>query len=85
VAGEAVDPIALIREQLFRLHARPEDVGPAEGITVRDSGHGYAVLQSSPRSKRPRLDHHARAELILGKLRELHDDAGLEGIHSQFA
>jgi hypothetical protein len=84
VAGEAVDPIALIREELFRLRARPEDVGPVEGITVSDSGHGYAVLQTSPRNQR-RLDHHERAEQILERLRGLPDDAGPAAIHSEFA
>jgi hypothetical protein len=82
--AEAADPIALIRRELFRLRARPEDVGPVEGITVGDRGHGNAVLETSPRNPRP-LDHFDSAEEILKKLRELPYDARPEGIHSQFA
>lgn len=38
------DTIDKIKAELFRLHARPEDVGD-DGIIVSDVGHGDAVLQ----------------------------------------
>jgi hypothetical protein len=78
------DQVALIREQLKRLRARPEDVGPVEGITVADRSHGNVVLQTSPHNPR-RLDYFKNAEEILERLRGLPDDAGPEGIHSEFA
>lgn len=39
------DPtIEKIKEELFRLHARPEEVG-VDGIVVEDRGNGNAVIQ----------------------------------------
>jgi hypothetical protein len=84
VAGEDADPIALIREELFRLRARPEDVGPIEGIRVGDRGYGNAVLHTSPRNPR-HLDHFASAAEILERLRGLPDDGGPEAVLSEFA
>jgi hypothetical protein len=83
VTGEAADPIALIQQELFRLRARPADVGPLDGITVGDRGHGNAVLQSTARGRR--LDWFGSTEEILTRLRGLPDDAGPEVIRSEFA
>jgi hypothetical protein len=40
------DPtIEKIKEELFRLHARPEDVGVDGTFVVEDRGNGNAVIQ----------------------------------------
>jgi hypothetical protein len=79
---EPPDLITLIHGELFRLRARPEDVGPVEGITVSDRGNGEAALAGSV--KRPDFFYRRPAAEILERLRGLPDDAGPEAIRSEF-
>jgi len=75
--------IEKIKAQLFRLHARPEDVG-IDGITVSDRGHGNAVLQSRGRP----LDWFGSQDEILQRLSALPDAEGKNGpelVRSEFA
>jgi hypothetical protein len=77
------DPIAEIRDELFRLKARPLDVGPTDAIGVRDDGNGRATLQGSV--KRQSFHWYGDAAEILERLRGLPDDGGPEAIRSEFA
>jgi hypothetical protein len=77
------DPIAEIRDELFRLKARSLDVGPTDAIGVRDDGKGRATLQGSV--KRLPFHWHGAAAEILKRLRGLPDDSGPEAIRSEFA
>jgi len=74
--------IAAIREELFRLGARRQDVGPLDAITVGDRGHGNAVLMGSTR--RPDFYYRGAASQILERLRGLPTDSGPEAIRSEF-
>lgn len=77
------DTIEKIKAELFRLHARPEDVG-IDGITVGDRGHGNAVLQSRGRP----LDWFGSQDEILRRLSALPDAEGKSGpelVRSEFA
>ena len=77
------ETIEQIRAELFRLKARPEDVGHLEGITVGDRGNSNAMLSGSPRRV---IDFHwfAAAAGILERLAGLPDGAGPEAIRSEF-
>jgi hypothetical protein len=70
--------------ELFRLHARVEDVG-ADGIEVGDRGHGTAVLYC----RRGRdFDWSGPADEILERLSSLPDAEGKNGpelVRSEFA
>jgi hypothetical protein len=74
--------ITSIRCELFRLKARREDVGEADGIRVSSRGHGNATLTGS--SRRPDFDYFGAAIEILERLRGLPDDGGHEVIRSEF-
>jgi hypothetical protein len=71
-----------IRDELFRLRARSEDVGVVDGISVQDRGHGNVVLTGS--SKRHDFNYFRPATEILGRLRGLPADGGPEAIRSEF-
>jgi hypothetical protein len=77
------DPIEAIRSEIFRLRADPGSVGEIDAIRVSDRGHGSVLLKGSPR----RRDFHwfGSAEEILARLVGLPDEAGPEGIRSEFA
>jgi len=77
------DSIAEIEDQLRRLCARAIDVGPVDGIRVRDDGDGQATLHGSPRD----IDFtwHGSTEKILERLKPLPDNSGPEAIRSEFA
>ena len=75
--------IAAIREELFRLRARHQDVGPLDAISVQDRGHGNAVLTGSAR-RRPDFYYFGAAADILERLRGLPDDSKPEAIRSEF-
>jgi len=78
------DTIETIKVELFRLHARVEDVG-ADGIGVSDRGHGNALLQC----RRGRdFDYFGSADEILRRLAGLPDAEGKNGpelVRSEFA
>jgi hypothetical protein len=80
--AEPADIIAAIRDELFRLRARSQDVGYVDAIYVHDHGHGNAALTGSPR--RPDFDHFGAATEILERLRGLPDDGAPEVIRSEF-
>jgi hypothetical protein len=72
--------IEKIRDELKRLRARPEDVGP-DGIEVGDREHGNVVLQC----RRGRdFDRFGSAEEVLELLSGLPDGGGHEVIRSEF-
>ena len=73
---ESIDAIAAIRQELFRLRARPEDAGQVDGITVQDRSHGNAVLAGSV--KRPDFNYFEAATEIHERLCGLPDDGGLK-------
>lgn len=78
------DEIEAIRAELHRLGATyPEHVPAIDAIGVRDDGNGNATLLGSPRG----IDFHwfGEASEILARLRGLPDNAGPEGIRSEFA
>jgi hypothetical protein len=77
------DTIEKIRAELFRLKARPEDVGHLDGITVGDRGNANAMLSGSPRRV---VDFHwfESAAKIHERLVGLPDGAGPEAIRSEF-
>jgi hypothetical protein len=77
------DVLQQIKAQLFRLRARPLDVGPIDEIGVKDRGNGIAELYGSPR----RAPFHVvlPAEQILERLSGLPDDGGPEVIRSELA
>jgi len=75
--------IAAIRDELFRLRARPEDVGPLDAISAQDRGHGNAVLTGAVR-RSPDFNYFGAASEILERLRGLPDNAGPEAIRSEF-
>jgi hypothetical protein len=80
----SAETIAKIRAELFRLHARVEDVG-RDGIEVADRGHGNVVL--SCRGGRE-LDWFGSAEDALARLSGLPDAEGKSGpelVRSEFA
>lgn len=72
-----------IRDELFRLRALPEDVGPLDAIYVGDRQHGNAVLSGHAR-KTPDYFYFGKATEILERLRGLPDDSGPEAIRSEF-
>lgn len=74
--------MAAIKEELFRLRARPEDVGAIDGITVSDRGDGNPALQGS--AKRSDFFFVGAAAEILERLRGLPDGGGPEAIRSEF-
>jgi hypothetical protein len=75
--------LTAIREELVRLRARPEDVGPLDAISVQDRGHGNAVLTGAVR-RSPDFNYFGAATEILERLRGLPDDSGPEAIRSEF-
>jgi hypothetical protein len=77
------DPIAEIRDELFRLKARSLDVGPIDAIGFRDDGNGRATLHGSV--KRLPFDWYGDVAEILERLRGLPDGSGPEAIRSEFA
>jgi hypothetical protein len=74
--------IAAIREELFRLRARHQDVGHLDAISVGSRGHGKAVLTGSTR--KPDFYYRGAATEILERLRGLPNDSGPEAIRSEF-
>jgi hypothetical protein len=60
--------IAAIRDELFRLRTRPEDVGPLDAISAQDRGHGNAVLTGAVR-RSPDFHYFGAASEILERLR----------------
>jgi hypothetical protein len=82
-----VDVISAIKDELFRLRARSQDVGRDDAITVEDRGNGSAVLHGST----GRRDFYWRgpAAEILERLHGLPDQSehgsGPEVIRSEFA
>jgi hypothetical protein len=80
---ESTDLVALIRGELFRLRARPEDVGPLDGITVGDRGDWTAALTGSSR-RSPDFFFRGPQTSILDRLRGLPDDGGPEVVRSEF-
>jgi hypothetical protein len=74
--------IAAIRNELFRLRARPEDVGAVDGISVQDRGHENAALTGSV--KQADFNYFGAGTEILERLRGLPDDGGPEAIRSEF-
>jgi hypothetical protein len=80
------DPrVEAIRAELFRLKARPEDVGLVDGITVRDHGNGNVELDGSSRHP-SHFNWFGSAAEILERLSGLPDGAGgPEKIRSEFA
>ena len=77
------DPIAEIRAELFRLRARPIDVGPLDAIGVRAEASGHATLLGSLR-RHPEFFWRGDPTEILERLRGLPDDGGPEAIRSEF-
>jgi hypothetical protein len=75
--------IAAIREELFRLRARYQDVGPLDAISVGSRGYGNALLSGSAR-RSPVFAYFGAATEILERLRGLPDDSGPEAIRSEF-
>jgi hypothetical protein len=75
--------LAAIREELFRLRARDQDVGYLDAISAGDRGHGNVVLSGSPR-RDPDFHYFGAATEILERLRGLPDDSGPEAIRSEF-
>jgi hypothetical protein len=83
-----VDVIAAIKDELFRLRARSQDVGPVDAITVVDRDNGSAVLHGSTR-RGDFFYWRGPATEILERLRGLPDQpehgSGPEVIRSEFA
>jgi hypothetical protein len=77
-----VEIIAAIRDELFRLRARPEDVGGVNAIYVQNRGGGNVVVTGS--TKRPDFNYFGAAAEILERLTGLPDDSGPEAIRSEF-
>jgi hypothetical protein len=77
----SADTIQKIRDELFRLGARFEDVG-GDGMKVEDRGHGNAVIQGL-HGRDP--DWFGPAQEILDRLSGLPDDGGPEVVRSEFA
>ena len=80
----STETIEKIRKELFRLHARYEDVG-RDGIEVQDRGHGNVALTS--RWGRD-FDWFGSAEEALQRLSDLPDAEGKNGpelVRSEFA
>jgi hypothetical protein len=75
--------LTAIREELFRLRARHQDVGPLDAISVGDRGHGNALLSGAAR-RHPVFAYYGAATEILERLRGLPDDSGPEAIRSEF-
>jgi len=87
VAELDFDVIAAIKDELFRLRARSQDVGP-DAIGVEDRGNGNAVLHGVS-ARRGDFFFPGRATEILERLRGLPDQpehgSGPEVIRSEFA
>ena len=76
------DVIAGIRAEFFRLGVTYPTVPRVEEITVTDHRSGNIALSGSPRG----VDFYSREEatVILDRLRKLPDNAGPEGVLSEF-
>jgi hypothetical protein len=76
------DLIADLRSELTRLGVTYPTVSRAEEISVTDHRSGNIVLSDSPRG----VDFYSpeEAAVILDRLRELPDKAGLERVLSEF-
>jgi hypothetical protein len=80
---EVADVIEALRAELFRLGVTYPTVPRVDEITVTDHRSGNIALTGSPRG----VDFYSpdEATVILDRLRNLPNNAGLERVRSEFA